>query len=115
MGNPTILIVEDEGIVAIDVKRYVEKLGYLVTGIVRTGEDAVKAAASQKPDLILMDISLPGKMNGLQAADEVWRKHGIPVIFLTAYRDKVPLRQATCPGSLGMFQNPSKGTISRLR
>ncbi|MBL4740916.1 MAG: response regulator [Sneathiella sp.] len=80
-----ILIVEDQGITAFDVSQIVTSLGYQVTGIAMTGEDAILQADLNKPDLILMDIKLAGAMDGREAAAKIQDKYQIPVIFVTAY------------------------------
>ena len=80
-----ILIVEDQGITAFDVSQIVTSLGYQVTGIAMSGEDAILQADLDKPDLILMDIKLAGAMDGREAAAKIQDKYQIPVIFVTAY------------------------------
>lgn len=82
-----ILIVEDENIIALDIKTRLTKLGYLVTEIVNSGEKAVEAALKLKPDLILMDISLKGKMSGIDAGIEICKYISVPIIYLTAFFD----------------------------
>ncbi len=85
MSKPRILIVEDQTIIALDYKSRVEKMGYEVIDIVMSGEDALKKAREQKPDLILMDITLEGNIDGIQAAEELMKNDGISVIYLTAH------------------------------
>lgn len=86
-----ILVVEDERITAEDIKRSLEKAGYNVPVIVSTGEDAVKFSEKYKPDLVLMDIVLEGNIDGIEAAETIRTKFDIPVIYLTAYSDKLRL------------------------
>jgi len=81
---PQILIVEDEVIIAMEIEIRLESAGYLVCGLVTTGEEAVSAAREKSPDLILMDITLHGTMNGLDAAARIQAEKSIPVIFLSA-------------------------------
>jgi len=69
MKQKRILIVEDERVVAEDIRLTLESLGYAVSAIVSSAEEAVAHAAKDKPDLVLMDIVLQGKMNGIEAAD----------------------------------------------
>jgi CheY-like chemotaxis protein len=81
---PRILIVEDEVIIAMEIEARLENAGYLVCGLVTTGDEAVSAAREKSPDLILMDITLRGAMDGLEAADRIKAEKSIPVIFLSA-------------------------------
>ena len=85
MSDEKILIVEDEIIVAMALEQKLLDLEYTISNTVSTGEDAVKCALKLKPDLILMDIVLKGKMNGLEAAKQIKAKLDIPIIYLTAY------------------------------
>jgi CheY-like chemotaxis protein len=85
VSDEKILIVEDEIIVAMAIEQRLLDLGYAIVDIVNTGEDAVKCANQLKPDLILMDIILKGKMNGIEAAKQIKGKLDIPIIYLTAY------------------------------
>ncbi len=94
LENAKILVVEDERITAEDIKRSLEKTGYNVPAIVSTGEDAVKFSEKYKPDLVLMDIVLDGKVDGIEAAETIRTKFAIPVIYLTAYSDKNTVERA---------------------
>jgi CheY-like chemotaxis protein len=89
-----ILVVEDERITAEDIKKSLEKAGYNVPAIVSTGEDAVKFSERYKPDLVIMDIVLEGKIDGIEAAETIKTKFDIPVIYLTAYSDKSTVERA---------------------
>lgn len=84
MTKKRILIVEDQGVVAIDEEGIIQSLGYEVIGIAMSGEDAVLRAVEDKPDLILMDIMLAGEMNGQTAAEKIRKSHKIPVLYVTA-------------------------------
>lgn len=94
--SPTsILIVEDEALVALDIETYLLGLGYQIAGIAETGQLAIqRALASPLPDLILMDIRLRGDMNGIEAASKITEKIDIPIIFLTAFADETTLNKA---------------------
>lgn len=85
MPDEKILIVEDEIIVAMALEQKLLDLEYVIVDTVSTGEDAVKCANQLKPDLILMDIILKGKMNGIEAATQIKDKLDIPIIYVTAY------------------------------
>jgi two-component system cell cycle sensor histidine kinase/response regulator CckA len=88
MNNPpcnSILIVEDEVIVIRDIRLQLERLGYQVAGETRTGEEALVLTRTLNPDLILMDIQLGGKMNGIETGRQIMEETGKPVVFLTAF------------------------------
>lgn len=80
-----VLIVEDQGIIALDEEQIVRDLGYEVVGVAVSGEDAVRLADESNPDLVLMDIKLAGKLDGRSAASVIQKRHKIPVLFVTAY------------------------------
>ncbi len=88
MKKKHILVVEDERIVAADIKMSVQRLEYDVCGIAFSGKEAIKKAKEMNPDLVLMDIVLEGKMDGIEAASAIRSRFGIPVVYLTAYADK---------------------------
>ena len=88
------MIVEDEHIVALDIKKHVEGYGYAVAGIHSSGESALAAMKDEQPDLVLMDIHLHGEMDGLQTARSVKTEHNVPVVMLTAYADDATLERA---------------------
>ncbi len=87
MDKAKILIVEDEAIVAGDIKDSLETMGYAVCGAVSTGEEAVERVEADGPDLVMMDIVLKGGMDGVQAAETIGARFDVPVIFLTAHAD----------------------------
>src|SRR5712691_3695362 len=92
MTTARILIVEDERIIAADLRRHVTRIGYEVVGMVGSGAAAIEHAQTLHPDLVLMDIGLPGSMNGLEAAGSIWEALQIPVVYVTAYVDDLFLR-----------------------
>jgi len=92
--NANVMIVEDEGLVAMQIKEYLDDLGYTVPAVTSTGEEAVTKALSIQPDLVLMDIRLKGDIDGIQAASEIAKSSNIPIIFLTAYSDENTLSRA---------------------
>jgi serine phosphatase RsbU (regulator of sigma subunit)/DNA-binding NarL/FixJ family response regulator len=89
-----ILIVEDEPLVAMELKENLERKGYCVPDVLDSGEEVGPAVARLHPDLVLMDIRLKGKLDGVQAASLAKLHHDIPVIFLTAYSDMDTLNRA---------------------
>ncbi len=94
MNNKRILVVEDQPITAMDEQRILEAAGYNVTGIVPSGEDAVLSVNENRPDLVLMDIKLKGKMDGIKTASKIRKQHDIPIVFVTAHGDKEFLDRA---------------------
>ncbi len=98
MEKARILIVEDESIIAKDLKYRLENMGYEIPAAVLSGEEAVKKTKEIYPDLVLMDISLKG-MSGIAAADQIRRFCNVPVLYLTAFSDKniVELAKMTEP------------------
>ncbi|MFO7730541.1 MAG: ATP-binding protein [Spirochaetia bacterium] len=106
MASVRILLVEDESIVAMDMERRLSALGYSVVEHVLSGEDAVEKAEQEKPDLILMDIHLKGKMDGIQAAERIKSSLGTPVIYITAYSDETTLARAKVTEPFGYILKP---------
>ncbi len=90
----SVLIVEDENIIARDLSRIMNKFGYKVSGVVTSGEDVITRVIEWQPNLILMDIKLNGKMTGIEAADEIKKIIDIPIIYLTAYGDAESIQKA---------------------
>jgi len=105
-GMMNILVVEDERIVAEDIKMRLQNLGYAVPGIVFSGEEAVKKAESMQPDLVLMDIVLEKKMNGIEAASIISSCFNIPIVYLTAYADNKTLEKAKITEPFGYILKP---------
>jgi PAS domain S-box-containing protein len=106
MDRTSILIVEDENIVALDIKNRLKKLGYVVAGRAANGQAAIDKAAETRPDLILMDIRLKGEMDGIAAAEQIRDRLGIPVIYLTAYSDEATLQRAKITEPYGFLIKP---------
>jgi len=106
MENVNIMIVEDERIVALDIKSSLGNLGYTILAIVSSGETALKKIAENQPDLVLMDINLKGEMDGVETAEKVRANFNIPVIYLTAYADKNTLQRAKVTEPFGYMLKP---------
>ncbi|MCE5249053.1 response regulator [bacterium] len=107
MNNPKrILLVEDEILVAENMKRSFIRNGYEVPSIAVTGEEAIRFAGQDKPDLVLMDIVLTGQMDGIEAADKIRELYKIPVVFLTAYSDEETLKRAKITEPFGYLTKP---------
>lgn len=90
---PKIMIVEDENIIALDIRSMLEDLGYKVSDIVSSGEESIRQASKMKPDLILMDIKLKGSIDGVSAGEEIYRQFRIPIVYLTAYSDQATIKR----------------------
>ncbi len=106
MGSVKILVVEDEAVTGMDIQKSLTELGYSVCAIATTGELAVRKAGELHPDLILMDIMLAGKMNGIEAAELIKRQYHIPVVYLTAYSDDSFLAKAKLTEPFGYILKP---------
>ncbi len=108
MTKIKILVVEDESIVAKDIMNTLKKLDYNVTATVATGEKALEEVKDDRPDVVLMDIMLKGKMTGIECAEKIREKYKIPVIFLTAYADDNTLEKAKITEPYGYIIKPFK-------
>jgi CheY-like chemotaxis protein len=108
MDIKKIMVVEDESIIAEDIRMSLIKKGYDVPFVVSMGEVAVEKVKENKPDLILMDIMLAGKMDGIETASAIRSKFDIPVIFLTAYCDENILARAKITEPFGYLIKPFK-------
>jgi DNA-binding NarL/FixJ family response regulator len=101
-----VLIVEDEGIVSLDLKNTLSTFGDIESEIAFTAEDAIKMIENEKPDLVLMDIGLKGKINGIQAAKTVINDHKIPLVFLTGFADSHTEKKAKSVSPDGYMTKP---------
>jgi two-component system, response regulator PdtaR len=106
MAAGRVLVVEDEHIVAMGIKRMLKNLGYTVTGVASSGEDAISKAESTLPDLVLMDIILKGDLDGIEASKDIISRLDIPVIYLTACSDSEIVERARNTGSFGCIVKP---------
>lgn len=106
MPKNNILIVEDNRVIAEDIKLSLNKMGYKVCAIIAYGEKLVSVAEEMKPDLVLMDIMLKGRMNGIDAARLLKDRFDIPVVYLTAYADEDILQRAKMSEPNGYIIKP---------
>lgn len=106
MTKARILIVEDEAMTAAFLKRELFALGYEVVGMASTAEEAVKGAEEHRPHLVLMDITLNGKLDGIAAAVTIRGITGTPVVFLTAHADDATMERAMLAGPFGYLIKP---------
>ncbi len=108
MSRAKILVVEDEWIIANDIKDSLIELDYRVTAIASSGEDALARVEEDPPDLVLMDIVLKGAMNGIETARAIRARRDIPVIYLTAYDNQFLVDQAKQTENFGYLLKPFK-------
>lgn len=101
-----VLIVEDEGVVALDITQELESAGYSVVGHVVSGEAAVAKAGELRPDIVLMDIHIQGEMDGIAAAEQITSRFNIPIIFVTAHADEATLQRAKLTRPYGYVIKP---------
>lgn len=117
IADKSVLIVEDELIIALDLKTSLKKLGFTVLNPVNTGEKAITCTKSLSPSIVIMDVNLKGKMNGVDAAKKILSMN-IPVVFLTAQNDSITLthiNRLSCPVLLKPFNIFSlKSTIEEV-
>jgi two-component system, response regulator PdtaR len=106
MTGAKILVVEDEVIVAMYTKRYLQKLGYTVPTIAFSGREAVQLVLEIKPDLILMDINLQDDMTGIEATHEIQAQLNIPVVYITAYSDQKTRDRAQATNPAAFLEKP---------
>ena len=101
-----ILIVEDETIVAMEIQDLLENEGWTVVGVASSGEDAIRRARDERPDVVLMDITLRGKMTGIEAAELILDARLVPVLFLTAAADQAGIRRVQERTACGFVSKP---------
>ncbi len=99
MSKARVMVVEDEGVVALQIQESLEGMGYTVAHVAFTGEEAVAKVLETEPDLVLMDIRLTGRMSGIEAARKIRARIDVPVVYLTAFSDEetLALAQVTDP------------------
>jgi CheY-like chemotaxis protein len=101
-----ILIVEDEFLFAFDLKNQLSRLGYALCDIVSSGEKALELVREEGPDLVLMDLNLSGRMNGIDAAQKIRSLYEKPIIFMTGYADEESVEQIKQANPLGILTKP---------
>ena len=106
MDPASILVVEDESIVALDIAQYLESLGYRVAAMAASGEEAVERARELHPSLILMDMVLQGEMDSVQTAKSIGRSLHIPIVLLTSYNDPDTVRRMAEVAPYGYLNKP---------
>ncbi|MBF0482232.1 MAG: response regulator [Desulfovibrionaceae bacterium] len=105
--KPSVLIVEDERIIAMDLKFKLSRLGFCVKAAVPSGEKALDFLSQSRPDLILMDIMLEGQLDGVETTQQISERHkGIPVIYITAFTDAATYDRAMATRPLAFLSKP---------
>ena len=105
MAPAKILIVEDEAIVALDLQLRLQRWGYTVEAVYQ-GEDAIQVAQTMLPDLVLMDIQLPGAIDGIEVATILNERFGLPILYLTALGDPATYQRAQRTNPAGYLTKP---------
>lgn len=108
MENASIMVVEDESIVAMEIQSRLKSFGHSVCAVVSSGEAALEKLQKVHPDLVLMDIVLKGDMDGIETAEQIKTHFDIPVVYLTAYADDATLKRAKITGPFGYVVKPFK-------
>jgi CheY-like chemotaxis protein len=106
MNQELILVVEDDGIIASDIKRSLEKVGYQVLLSVSSGEEAIEIAKLHRPDLVLMDILLEGDIDGIEAAEQIKSILNIPIVYISSSADKHVIERAKRTEPFGYLIKP---------
>jgi DNA-binding LytR/AlgR family response regulator len=106
MTTATILIVEDEPLIADDIAMILERNGYQINEIVDNAEDALFQLSAQKPDLILLDVNIEGDKDGIQLAHQINKDYQVPFVFLTSYYDNNTLKRAKATNPKGYVVKP---------
>lgn len=106
MAKATVLIVEDEVIVAKDIQAMVQTRGYEAPAIAYSGEEAIKKAEEIKPDLVLMDIVLRGEMDGITASEQIRNRLDVPIVYITAYAEDKTIARAKVTEPFGYLLKP---------
>ena len=102
MSKKTLVVVEDEILVARDIKARLTRMGFEVLATASRGEEAVETVLRLRPDLVLMDINIKGGMDGVDAALNIRAQYDVPVIFCTAYSNTETLQRAQVAGPYGL-------------
>ena len=114
MAQTRILVVEDEVIVAENIRRKLDSMGYQITAIVPSGEEAIEQVEQARPDVVLMDIGLSGRIDGVAAAGRIRSRFDLPIIYLTAYADEETLERTRLTDPAGYLLKPFEGRELRV-
>lgn len=111
MAKNKIAVVEDEGIVAMDISKCLSGLGYEVVFISDSGEKTLNLLENTEADLILMDVELKGSLNGIETAKIINDKFKIPIVFLTAFEDEATIKKISDVSSYGFLVKPFEDEV----
>ncbi|RXK00239.1 signal transduction protein [Arcobacter sp. CECT 8986] len=106
--NISILIVEDETVLAIGMEYSLQNMGYNISGIESSAQNAINHVRQNRPDIIIMDINLKGDVSGTTAAKQIWQYYKVPIIFLTSYSDEKTIKKAIECEPYGYLLKPCK-------
>ena len=104
--KPRVLVVEDEVITVMSLQHLLELWGYRMCGQASSGKEAIERAESEKPDIALIDVSLSGDINGIEAARQIRSLFDIPIIFITGYSDNETMKEIRDMEPAGYFIKP---------
>jgi CheY-like chemotaxis protein len=111
IGNGVnILVVEDEAIIALDIRGILKKMGFAEPEVVYSGEESIRRVAACRPHLVLMDIKLKGTLDGIQAAKQIFYEYNVPVVYITAFGDEKTLKRANGTARYGYITKPFEET-----
>ena len=122
MAKAKVMIAEDEIITAADLRNELQNLGYSICSFATSGEKAIQTAEQEKPDVVLMDIRLKGELNGVEAANEIRSRFGVPIIYMTGYslemfKDKAgvvePYEYIGKPMEIGDIKNAIESVLNK--
>ncbi len=106
LHNKRVVVVEDEGITLIQLRRILTQAGLQVVGTATNAEEAIQTVLKERPDIVLMDINMPGELNGLDAAEKILATEKVCIIMLTAFSDEEYQQRARQIGTCGYVIKP---------
>ncbi len=111
MSKPKLIIIEDETIIAIGLRKRFQSIGYEVCKVVSNGDEVIRSVEKESPDVILMDINIQGERDGIEIAKEVNARFNIPIVFLSGYADSETERRANMVNHSGFFEKPVEVSV----
>jgi diguanylate cyclase (GGDEF)-like protein/PAS domain S-box-containing protein len=114
MEKIRILVVEDDAIISLDIREKLRHWGYHVIAVIKTAEDAIERIGVENPDLVIMDITLAGEMDGIEAASLIQNRYSVPIVYLTAYSDNNTLSRILETDSYGYIHKPIDDNVLKF-
>jgi len=114
MSPARVMIVEDEVIAAMATEKMLKKLGFIVCGNVTSGEEALEAFGGECPDVVIMDVRLDGKLDGIETTHLLKKLKNVPVIFVSAFSDDSTRQRAEATGPLAFISKPLDINLLKL-